>query len=294
MLVDGHIHVWSPDRERYPFAPGFGAQDPWLPSHTPEDHAAACAGVAGEPVRANLVQMTWYGLDHSYLCDLVADDPVRFAGTGVVPAVCDVSLPPPDRAMTALARRGVRAFRVRSRGTRPGDDAGPDWWRAEGLQRMAACAADEGLVLSFLTGPEDLPDIGRLCESSPRTPVVIDHVGGVRVRDGAVDGRALAALLDLAAYPEVYCKLGPLHALGAEPPPFADVTPLLRSVVNAFGADRCLWESDAGGPILMDDPATTVAASVARIRDADWLEAPQKASILGRTALRLFWHEEAP
>ena len=30
MIVDAHIHVWSPDRERYPYAPGFSPDDPWL------------------------------------------------------------------------------------------------------------------------------------------------------------------------------------------------------------------------------------------------------------------------
>ena len=39
-IVDAHIHVWSPDLERYPLAPGFTPDDLWLPSFTPADHCA--------------------------------------------------------------------------------------------------------------------------------------------------------------------------------------------------------------------------------------------------------------
>ena len=57
--------------------------------------------------------MTWYGLDHSYIVDLIAQDPQTFVGTGMVSAVSDVRLPDPDKAMVALAARGIYAFRVR-------------------------------------------------------------------------------------------------------------------------------------------------------------------------------------
>ncbi len=110
-IVDAHVHVWSPDTAAYPLAPGFTADDLWLPSFTPEDHFRLSRSVGR--VRMNLVQMTWYGLDHSYILDLVASDPETYAATGIVPALTDVSLPSPDRAMKALAAKGVRAFRVR-------------------------------------------------------------------------------------------------------------------------------------------------------------------------------------
>ena len=72
-IVDAHVHVWSADTDRYPLTPGFDRNDLWLPSFTPEDHAQYSRAVG--PVRMNLVQMTWYGLDHSYIADLIAQDP---------------------------------------------------------------------------------------------------------------------------------------------------------------------------------------------------------------------------
>ena len=94
-LVDAHIHVWSSDHDRYPLAPGFTTEDLWHPSFTPDDHFAYSEQVGR--VRINLVQMTWYGLDHSYIIDLIASDPDTFVGTGMVPAVSDVSLADPGR-----------------------------------------------------------------------------------------------------------------------------------------------------------------------------------------------------
>ena len=109
-IIDAHVHVWSADAERFPLAPGFDPSDFWFPSFDGEELVAraAPAGVG----RFNLVQMTWYGLDHSYIVDLIQRDPRRFAGTGIVPAIVDVGLPDPDRAMQALADQGIRAFRV--------------------------------------------------------------------------------------------------------------------------------------------------------------------------------------
>ena len=110
-IIDAHIHVWTDDFENYPLAPGFDPSDLWLPSFTPAQYSEYSRSVG--KVRINLVQMTWYGLDHSYIIDLIANAPDTFVGTGIVPAVTDVSLASPDKTMIALSRHGIYAFRVR-------------------------------------------------------------------------------------------------------------------------------------------------------------------------------------
>lgn len=291
-MIDAHVHVWSPDHSRYPLAPGFSPEDPWLPSFTPDDHAA----IGGAVVPINLVQMTWYGLDHSYILDLIASDPERFTGTGVVPAVCDVALPAPEHSMCALATGGIRAFRLRGRAAQPPrEHVGEQWLGSEAYQRMFACAANENLVLSFLCGPSDLLEIGRMCELFPQTKVIIDHCGGVRVRDSTIDSNDLRSLLALAAFPEVYVKFGPVHGLGdpsggSRDIPFTDTLPLLRAIVSVYGAQRVLWESDLGGPIQMNNPEQDFAACLDLIREhADFLDATQCQQILGGNARRLLW-----
>lgn len=283
--VDAHIHVWSADLGRYPLAPGFSAADLWRPSFTPEEYF----GYAPAGTRVNLVQMTWYGLDHRYIADRIAAAPDTFSGTGVVPAVCDVSLAPPDKTMQALARQGIVAFRVRGGGAQPDWKKPERWLDQPGYERIFACAADCNLALSFLCRPADLPEIGRMGERFPQTPVIIDHFGGVRVREGAVDAAGLAALCDLAQYPRVMVKLGPLHGLGDGPYPFAEMRGLLRPVVSAFGADRCMWESDSGGPLWMEEPARDYAASIALIAEDEIYSEAEKMLLLGGTAGKIFF-----
>ena len=106
-IVDAHIHVWPADRERYPLSPGFEESDMWIPSYEARDHLAM-AGPHGIG-RINFVQMTWHGTDHSYILDLIAAEPDRFVGTGIVPAVTDIDVGSPGQAdVGAGAGRRVR------------------------------------------------------------------------------------------------------------------------------------------------------------------------------------------
>jgi predicted TIM-barrel fold metal-dependent hydrolase len=294
-LRDAHVHVWSCNHSRYPLAAGFAPQDLWLPGFTPQDHERiACAQLP-----MNLVQMTWYGLDHRYILDLIAADPDRFVGTGVVPAICDVSLPRPDRAMLALAQGGIRAFRLRGRAAQPPRERATEEWLAhESYERMFACAADSGLALSFLCTPADLPEIGRMCTRFPQTTVILDHCGGVRVRDSIIDVADLRLLTSLSGLPSVFVKFGPVHGLASRSTIpsvdstglIADVLPLLRATVDGFGAERVLWESDLGGPIHMQHGEHEFRRCLDLLRTADFLTPEQREQILGGNARRLLWN----
>ena len=182
LIVDAHIHVWSPDFDRYPLALGFTPDDLWLPSFTPDDHFAYSHPFG--KVRLNLVQMTWYGLDHRYILDLIASDPTTYTGTGIVPGVSDVSLADPGKTMYALSEGGIRAFRVRGGKTgRPTAFGRANrWLDYPGYEAMFKTGAEHNLALSFLMGLEDLPDLIRMCRRFPETPVILDHLCGVRIR----------------------------------------------------------------------------------------------------------------
>ena len=286
-IVDAHIHVWSREFERYPLAPGFAESDLWRPSFTPDDHFRYSRQVG--KVRINLVQMTWYGLDHSYIIDLIAADPDTFVGTGVVPAVSDVALAPPDRAMRDLARCGIYAFRIRGRGAQPPRGQSDRWLDQKGYEQMFAAGAEDNLALSFLMGPRDIPELDRMCWRFPETPVIVDHFGGAQVRDGAINQGDLQALCGLARHPRVMVKLGPLHGVGNRRAPFHDTRALIRPVVEAFGAERCMWESDSGGPVGMENPLEDYPAAIAVVAEADFLSASQKELILGGSAAKFFF-----
>src|SRR5712692_1785446 len=104
--IDAHVHVWTPDTAHYPLAAGYKRAEMKPPSFTPEElfkHAKP-AGVD----RINLIQMSFYGFDNSYMLDMMALYKEVFAGTAVIDPFADN----PNRLMAELARKRVRAFRI--------------------------------------------------------------------------------------------------------------------------------------------------------------------------------------
>src|SRR3984893_2636401 len=108
-FIDAHVHVWTPDTAHYPLAKGYKKEDMQPRSFTPEElfkHTKP-AGVD----RINLIQISFYGTDNRYMLDMIALYPDTFVG----PAVIDPFAEAPERQMSGLGKKGVRAFRIHPR-----------------------------------------------------------------------------------------------------------------------------------------------------------------------------------
>jgi predicted TIM-barrel fold metal-dependent hydrolase len=69
--------------------------------------------------------------------------------------------------------------------------------------------------------------------------------------------------------------------LGKKSPPYRDLGPLIQQVVKAFGARRCMWESDSPFQVVKD----RYVDSVALIRDhLDFLSSDDRDWLLFRTS----------
>ena len=80
-------------------------------------------------------------------------------------------------------------------------------------------------------------------------------------------------------------KVGVIHELG-----FTDALPLLRRVVDAFGPQRCMWESDSGGTAFVE-PERDYRASIDVIRKhADFLSESDKEQVLFKTTEDFFFN----
>lgn len=288
-LFDAHIHIWSADRKKFPLAPGFREEDLWSPSYSIEEYWGGC-GPAGV-THVNLIQMTWYGLDHSYIIDVIRRDPRHFVGTGVVPALTDVSLPRPDRTMVALSKEGILAFRLRSKRAQPPFRDGPRWLDHPGYEKMFSAGAENNLALSFLLSAYDLPEISRMCSRFPETPVILDHQAGVTSKP--LREKAIQALCHMARHKRVMVKIGAFSAFGERTPPYTDQLPVIRRVVDAFGPERCMWETDSPvqRPGVSNPPVSHSCRAMAElIRDhADFLSVSDKKQILFKTAHDFFF-----
>jgi predicted TIM-barrel fold metal-dependent hydrolase len=272
-FIDAHSHIWTPDVAHYPLSTGFTVVDMKPPSFTAEELLAICrpAGVG----RVNLIQMSYYAFDNRYMLDMIKLYPDRFVGTAIV----DPLGPDPGKVMRELLRLGVRAFRIQPEYSKLPPAR---WLEPEGYAAMFAMAARTRQALSCLIDPAGFPEVERMCRRFPDTAVIIDHLGRIGAGpDGAIVDADIEALCALAKHPKTYVKVGAFYALGRKKPPYLDLVPLIKRVILAFGARRCMWESDCPFQVVRDRDAD----SLALVRDhLDFLSQDDRDWLLYRTA----------
>jgi predicted TIM-barrel fold metal-dependent hydrolase len=275
--IDAHVHVWTPDTARYPLAAGFKKEDMKPASFTPQELFKHCkpAGVG----RIALIQMSFYGFDNSYMLDMIAMHPDVFVGTAVInPLGKD-----PAGEMNDLAKKGVRAFRIHPKLTAEPIDK---WLRPEGYKKMFVAGARNNQAMACLINPDALPELDRMCTAHPDTPVIIDHLARIG-SDGMIRDADVDRLCAMAKHKKVMVKVGAFYALGKKKPPYTDLGPLIKKVVSAFGANRCMWESDCPFQVQGEH---TYQASVDLVRQRlDFLSDDEKDWLLRKTAERFFF-----
>lgn len=274
-FIDAHVHVWTPDTAAFPIDPSFTKAAMQPPSFTPEELLAIARpnGVT----RVVLIQMSFYRFDNRYMLDAMRRFPGVFAGVGIVD---DMAARPQD-AMRALAKQGVRGFRIN-----PGAQTVDAWLGSPGMIEMWKCAGDDGLALCPLIGPNALPGIAAMCRRFPRTRVVIDHFARIGVSGEFLEAD-IAALCALAKFPHVHVKASAFYAFGQKRAPYLDFGPMIRRLRDTFGPQRLMWATDCPYQVQRGH---TYADSVALIRDRlDFLSARDRDWMLRRTAEKVFF-----
>jgi predicted TIM-barrel fold metal-dependent hydrolase len=257
-------------------------------SFTPEElfkHAKP-AGVD----RFVLIQMSYYypkdlsskyvnGFDNSYMLDMIKLYKDVFVGTAVI----DPHAREPERLMGQLAKQGVRAFRIHPPLSKQPVER---WLRPEGFGKMFAAGARNNQAMSCLIGPDALPELDRMCTAYKDTPVIIDHLARIGI-DATVRDKDVDALCAMAKHKKVLVKVGAFYALGKKQPPYTDLAPLIKKVVQAFGPQRCMWESDC--PFQVQGEHTYKASIELVSKRLDFLSADDKEWLLGKTAEQFFF-----
>ena len=275
-FIDAHVHVWTPDTAHYPLAPGYKKADMQPPSFTPKELFAHSkpAGVD----RINLIQMSFYGFDNSYLLDMMALYKGVFSGTAVI----DPLAKEPERRMAELAKKGVRAFRILPKLSK---QPPAKWLTPPGYGKMFAEGARANQALSCLIDPDALPELDRMCRKYTGAPVIIDHLCRIGA-DGTIRDRDVDALCAMAKHKKVLVKVGAFYALGKKEPPYTDLAPMIRKVVKAFGVKRCMWESDCPFQVVKQKYRDSIDLVRKRL---DFLSADDKEWLLRKTAEQFFF-----
>jgi predicted TIM-barrel fold metal-dependent hydrolase len=273
--IDAHSHIWTSDTSHYKLRDGVKVEDLAPRSFTDEELMAIAAPEGVD--RVVLIQhYPYHGWDNSYLIDAWKRHPKRFRIVGMI----DDQRTDTGQAMRSMLKQGVTGFRI---GPKAGGD---DFLSSSGMQQMWKTGAETRQSMCCLINPEDLAAVDQMCGRYPDTPVVIDHFARIGMK-GDVNQKDLGALCKLAQHKHVRVKISAYYALGKKSPPHHELVPMIRSLYEAFGADRLMWASDC--PYQLGDN-NTYKDSIALIRDhIDFVTPAERQALLRTTAEKTFF-----
>ena len=265
--VDAHCHVFGPEA-KFPFAP----ERKYTPCDAPKEKLFELRDYLGF-ARNVIVQATCHGSDNAALVDALEGASDKARGVAVVdPKITDPELKALDRAGV----RGVRFnFLPRLVSSTPRDEfiriaerIKPLGWHTVVYFEMPTLAG----MMPFL---EALP-----------TVIVLDHMSVPEVKKGVGDAGFQRYLALLAERTNIWVKVTCPERLSASGPPYDDVIPFARALVERF-PDRVLWGTDWPHPNM-----TTHVPDDGQLVDMIPKFAPtaaQQKALLIDNPMRLYW-----
>ncbi|MGK5054439.1 amidohydrolase family protein [Janthinobacterium sp. RB2P8] len=272
MRIDAHQHFWQ-------LAARAGSWPP--PSlaaihrdFAPADLAPLLAahGIAGTV----LVQSLPFEDDTHWLLALAEKSSFIRAVVGWT----DLLAPDAPAAIARLASNGTL------KGLRPMlQDLDDDRWIVNPVLAPALRAmVEHGLRLDALVLPRHLPALLHCARDYPLLPIVIDHAAKPPIADAAF-GTWGEDMAQLAALPNVHCKLSGLVTEARSAWRVDDLQPYVRHVLDVFGPRRVIWGSDWPVVDLAGGYAAWLAASLALLAH---LGQQDRNDIFGLNALRFY------
>jgi|TARA_B100001971_G_scaffold207526_1_gene227821 predicted TIM-barrel fold metal-dependent hydrolase len=270
MIIDAHLHVWSDDFDRFPFAEGVetkGGAPVELLNQTMEQ-----AGVD----KAVIVQPAYYLYDNRYVAECLRRFPGKFAAIGLLDRHATDT---PDQLQRLVEEDGYGGLRIHlSRPEDPAEWAAPDqdpiWQRAE---KVGA---------SFIVyGPAPLlPAVEPIIARFPGVKVVLDHMGCAPT-DEDPPYPLQSIVLGMAKYPNVYVKFTPQLPTSKEPYPHPDAFPLFQRFYEAYGSKRVMWGTDF--PHVLKAPGYVPALELFQTH-MDFLTEDDKEWLFSKSALSVW------
>jgi L-fuconolactonase len=240
-LFDCHAHLIASDHDRYKPAPLSGSLRPGDLDDPMTAERLLREMDANGVERAAVVQRGHvYGFDNAYVCDAAQAYPDRLT------AVCSIDGRERDcgeKVRHWVGERGAGGVRMME----PFKGADPSWFAGPIARPIweTATALGVSVCVHFFRWNREagLTALAELLTDFTETTVVVDHFSNMTVEAGAPDHGFDALLNAVAAFPKVYTKfttipLGQLDEQGIE------AAPVVKRVVETFGAERVMWGSD--------------------------------------------------
>lgn len=280
-LIEAHVHLYSDDVARFPFANGGGRR----PQPYTVETFLAFAKAAGID-HAVIVTPEPYQDDHRYLEYCLERAPTK----GFFRSSClfDPIDPRTPQRMAELVKKthgavaALRIHEMHAPGT-PSTTTGAIRDRDMKDPQMAEswrAAGDLGLMIQMHFIPHYAPQIGELAAKFPNIPVLLDHLA----RAGQGTSAEFDSVLELAKLPRVYMKYSGtgVAASSKQAYPHPDAKPVVRRAFDAFGPDRMVW-GELGTSMPNFDKAVELFETM-----FDFATEADRAKIRGLTAKKLF------
>ena len=265
--VDAHCHVFGPSPE-FPFAP----ERKYTPCNAGKDQLFALRDHLGFD-RNVIVQATCHGKDNRAMVDACLASEGRARGIASIGA--DIS----ETELAEMNDAGVRG--VRFNFVKRLVDSTP----LEVFLDIASKIEKLGWHIVVYFEAADLEDLIPFLKQLPTT-IVVDHMGRPDVAKGVEHPDFQRFLELMAQQSNIWSKVTCPERLTKDGPPYEDVIPFSKSVVDAF-PDRVLWGTDWPHPNMkshMRDDGELVDF-IPKIAP----DPTQRQMLLVDNPLRLYW-----
>lgn len=240
MVIEWNAHIFSPNRERYPFHPR-AAYTPDLTGEPLDPLGAYLARMEREGIdRAVIVHPEPYGDDHRLIRECLAREPERLKGTALF-YPSDVDAP---ARLEALVREEPHIIASRFHAHR-GKEMYLNSFSDASVRALWEKSVELGLIVELHIGPNYARQAGEVIRDLGGT-VLIDHLAEPHMGTGV----EFADVLELAQLPNVYMKLSGLGHFAEDGPLYLSARRFTRRVIREFGPDRMVWGS--GAPAIVD------------------------------------------
>lgn len=273
LILDTHAHIYAHYEKRYP-----PIDKPLRPPGGKGTLGDLRAESASHGVRgACLIQTsTFYRFDNRYICDSAKVSSEWAAG------VC--TLDPDDPHSPGLLSQFKREYGIKGMRSIPGRSGRID---DDGVGRLWKTATDEELVINVLIRRENAENLARLLAGFGSLRVVLDHCMYPEV--GPQHDAILNDVLRLSRFKNLRAKLTFVPTGSKQKYPCADMHETVLKIVEAFGAERCVWGSDF--PCELWTPGVTYSQHLQIFLKDLPLRDSARQQILGLTAKKLWFPE---
>lgn len=239
-MIDGHLHVFRRPSEQYPRG---------VDALAPADREALAPDLLKLMDRAGVQRavLVPLGPEDEYVIECLNQYPDRFYGVSVF----EPDRPSPLHQLAQkTAHPAVRGIRMSGFGARPARDV-----RISDTFPMLQEMEERGIVLWWYGPPQELTALRDLLEHLPGLRVAMNHLGfcpeAMTVDDfgrprvaSIIPPATLPGVVRLAEFPGVHVMLSGAYAFSSQAYPYLDLAPVVRTLLDAFGARRMFWASD--------------------------------------------------